>query len=249
MKLNNKEKKLIISTLIIWSFFFIISGIIMNNTKKVKTITNYKINVSTKNNSEIQNKKIEIKLKELETEIGTPLSLNVIDYLIDGENIQTDIIKQLQLDTSLVNPNQAGTYIYTIKYNKKIYQGNIKVKETKEKETKFTLKNISLYIGDAISTDKKTYIVEKLTDEVYNQMQLDLSNVNNSTSNDSKYYIIYNNTRYEGTISFREKVILPQASINSTPTENTATDETIKCNDNQTYNETTKKCEEKNLPN
>ena len=45
----------------------------------------------------------------------------VKDYLVDGDQVDEKIIKQLELDTSLVNITQAGTYTYTIKYNKKNY--------------------------------------------------------------------------------------------------------------------------------
>ena len=73
----------------------------------------------------------------------------------------------------------------------------------------FTLKNITLDIGDAIPADKREYINETISDEVYQNITLDISQVKNSIQNDYKYYIIYKNTRYEGTISVRNKIIPP----------------------------------------
>ncbi len=209
MKLNSKETKILSAVIAIWGIVFISSGIVMNNSKKTETVIKYKLDVSTQKISEAQAKKKEIILKELETEINTPISVNIKDYLVDADKMDESIIKKLELDTSLVNINQAGTYKYTVKYNKKKYQGTIKVKEKELPDMTFTLKNITLDIGDAIPADKREYINETISDEVYQNITLDISQVKNSIQNDYKYYIIYKNTRYEGTISVRNKIIPP----------------------------------------
>lgn len=209
MKLNSKETKILSAVIAIWGIVFISSGIVMNNSKKTETVIKYKLDVSTQKISEAQAKKKEIILKELETEINTPISVNIKDYLVDADKMDESIIKKLELDTSLVNINQAGTYKYIVKYNKKKYQGTIKVKEKELPDMTFTLKNITLDIGDAIPADKREYINETISDEVYQNITLDISQVKNSIQNDYKYYIIYKNTRYEGTISVRNKIIPP----------------------------------------
>ena len=119
MKLNSKETKILSAVIAIWGIVFISSGIVMNNSKKTETVIKYKLDVSTQKISEAQAKKKEIILKELETEINTPISVNIKDYLVDADKMDESIIKKLELDTSLVNINQAGTYKYTVKYNKK----------------------------------------------------------------------------------------------------------------------------------
>lgn len=207
MKLNRKEMKVIIIFITIWGLFFTGSGLIMNNNKKIITNINYKLDVKTKKSSQTQAKKIEIELKEIEIEINTPISVNIKDYLVDGENVDENIIKQLELDTSLVNITQAGTYTYTIKYNKKKYQSTVKVKEKELPDMSISLKEISLYVGEAIPTDKKFFINESLPEEVYNNIKLEIPEIDTSLQNDYKYYAVYKNTRYEGTIKIRDKGI------------------------------------------
>ena len=115
MKLNSKETKILSAVIAIWGIVFISSGIVMNNSKKTETVIKYKLDVSTQKISEAQAKKKEIILKEIETEINTPISVNIKDYLVDADKMDESIIKKLELDTSLVNINQAGTYKYTVK--------------------------------------------------------------------------------------------------------------------------------------
>ena len=69
-----------------------------------------------------QAKKNEIKLKDIVLEINNPISVNVVDYLENADQISQNVLSQLVLDTSLVNINQAGSYQYSIKYNKKRYE-------------------------------------------------------------------------------------------------------------------------------
>ena len=69
----------------------------------------------------------------------------------------------------------------------------------------FTLKTIKLKVGDALSTNPRSYINESITDEVYNNLTLDLSQVDNSVVNEYPYYIIYKGERYQGKIIIEAK--------------------------------------------
>lgn len=244
MKLNNREIKILAIVIAVWGTFLIGSGITMNLNKKTVTKTNYRLDVSNKKVSITQAKKIEIILKDIEVEINNPISVNVKDYLKDGDKVDTKIIKKLELDTSLVNITQAGSYKYTITYNKKKYQGTIKVKEKELPDMTFTLKTIPLFVGESIPTDKRLYINEKISDEVYESIILDISQVNNSVQNDYKYYITYKNTKYEGTISVRNKIITvttqEKCSDEAKYDDNT---KTCKCKDtSKTYDSSSKTC-------
>ena len=246
MKLNQKELKILSITIAVWGFFLIGSGLIVNSNKKTITKINYKLDVSTEKISETQAKKNEIILKNLEVEIDNPISVNIKDYLVDADKLNPSMLNKLKLDTSLVNTSQPGTYNYTITYKKKKYQGTIKVKQKELPDMNFTLKEITLYIGDAISTDARTYIKETITDEILNNIILDLSQVDTSKQNSYKYFITYKNTKYEGTINVRERVILPSATIHSCPADAKydENEKECKCNDDsKTYNSSTKKCE------
>lgn len=248
MKLNKKEIKILSMVIAVWGIFLIGSGVIVGNNDKTITKVNYKLNVSTQRISEAQAKKNEIIVKNIEVEIDNPISVNIKDYLVDADNISTTMLKKMKLDTSLVNTSQAGTYKYTITYKKKKFQGTVKVKEKELPDINFTLKEISLYVGDAISTDVRTYIKETISDEVYNNIILDLSQVDNSKQNSYKYFITYKNTKYEGTINVRERVILPSATVHSCPSDAKydETEKKCKCNDeNKTYDEESKTCKTK----
>ncbi len=243
MKLNVKEIKILSVVIAVWGIFFVGSGIIMTNSKKTITKVNYRLDVSTNKLSEAQAKKNEIVLKEIEVEINNPISVNIEDYIEDYDKLSNKITSQLQLDTSLVNTSQAGTYTYTVTYKKKKYQGTVKVKEKELPDMTFTLKNIPLYVGEAIPTDKRLYITESISDEVYQNIVLDISQVNNSVQNDYPYYIIYKNTRYEGIISVRTKVISPITN-DECPSEAPydSTQKKCVCKGDKTYDSTTKTC-------
>ena len=248
MKLNQKELKILSITIAVWGFFLIGNGFVVNNNKKIITKVNYKLDVSTEKISEAQAKRNEIIVKNLEVEIDNPISVNIKDYLVDADKISQSMLNKLKLDTSLVNTSQAGTYNYTITYKKKKYQGTIKVKQKELPDINFTLKEITIYVGEAIPSDKRTYIKESISDEIFNNIILDLSQVDNSKQNSYKYFITYKNTKYEGTINVRDKIIYPSAAINSCP-ENTYYDEDdkiCKCNDeNKKYDSYSKTCKEK----
>lgn len=248
MKLNQKELKMLSAVVAVWGIFLVSGGLIMNNNKKTITNINYKLDVSTEKISEAQAKKNEIILKSIEVEINNPISVNIKDYLVDPDKISSSMLNKLTLDTSLVNTSQAGTYNYTITYKKKKYQGTIKVKEKELPDMNFTLKEISLYVGDPISTDVRTYIKEAISDEVLNNIVLDLSQIDNSKQNSYKYFITYKNTKYEGTINIRERVILPSATVHSCPSDAKYddTEKKCKCNDqDKIYDEDSKTCKSK----
>ena len=191
---NNKQKRIISIILASWSFFLIISGIIMNHQVKPIINTTYTLKVETKKIAEQQAKTNEIKLKDIEIEINNPISVDIKDYLENSDKISDSTLKALKLDTSLVNINQAGTYQYKISYKKKTYVGSIKVKEKELPNVSFTLKRIEITTfkeGESLSANPRSYIEEYITDEVYNNITLDISQVKPTIQGDYPYYIIY----------------------------------------------------------
>ena len=216
MKLNDREKRTFSIVLTIWAIFLIISGLIMNSQLKPEIQTTYSLNFEKRKIAEAQAKTNEIKLKEIEIEINTPLSVDVKDYLLDIENLNEDTIKSLKLDTSLVNINEAGSYSYKIIYQKKTYIGTIKIKEKELPNVTFTLKTIKLQTKETISSNPRSFINEEISDEVYNNITLDISNVDTSTQGDYTYYILYNGVTYQGKVEIRDPspiVIIPKIEI------------------------------------
>ena len=137
------------------------------------------------------------------------------DYLENISNIEMSVLKVLKLDTSLVNITQAGTYQYTITYNKKKYIGTIKIKEKELPNVTFTLINLTLTTGDAVPTNPRNYIKEEIAEEVYNNITLDISKVNNQVQGNYEYFIKYNGTIYKGEIAYRNPgptIITPSTS-------------------------------------
>lgn len=201
MKLNDKEIKTLSVIIAIWGVFLIGSGAIMQTKVKPIINTKYSLNIKKKRIAQAQAKTNEIKLKDITIEINNPISVNIKDYLENVENISNETLKNLKLDTSLVNINQAGTYQYTISYKKKKYIANIIVKEKELPNMTFTLKSLTLITGNSLSTNPRSYIKENISDEVLNNITLDLSGVNNQTQGNYKYYIIYKGTKYQGDIT------------------------------------------------
>ena len=226
MKLNTKEMRVLSIIIAGWGIVFATSGFIMQSHDKPIVKTKYKLNIETKKIAETQAKTNEIKLKDIEIEINTPLSVDIKDYLENIENISEETLSILKLDTSLVNINEAGTYQYSIAYKKKKYIGNIKVKAKELPNVTFTLKNLTLTIGDSLSTNPKSYINEDISDEVLNNLILDLSQVNNQIQGNYKYYITYKITKYEGDIYIRDPgPIIITPSNDDTTTEPDTNDE------------------------
>ena len=166
----------------------------------------------------------EILLKPMEQEINQPISMNVKDYLENANDIDNKIINELQLDTSMVNVNQAGDYTYTITYKKKTFNGTFTIKEKPLPDIVLTLKTLNLEVGSALSTDIQNYITETLTDEVKQNIKLDLTNVNTAQAGNYQYTVTYNGRLYTGTITIYE----PNKTENPTkkPDDTTSTDNT-----------------------
>ena len=190
-KFSNKEKKVISIACAAWGIVLISSGTIMNAMAVPEQVTMTDPQIIQKRITD--NKTNEIKLKDIEIEINEPLSVNAKDYLENADDIDMEVIKKLKLDISAVNIAEAGTYKYTIVYNKKKYVGNCKVKEKELPKVELTLKNLKLVRGSAISTDITTYIEEDLTDEVKNNIVLDLSKISTSEAGVYQYTVTYDN--------------------------------------------------------
>ena len=69
-----------------------------------------------------------ITLKTININIGTTLSPDISNYVI--EPLTDDVKSTMLIDLSKVNVNLAGSYQYTITYNNSIYTGTIVVTES-----------------------------------------------------------------------------------------------------------------------
>lgn len=212
-KISNKEKKVISIACAAWGIILIGSGSAMTAMAVPETVEMSDLQIIQKRVAD--NKSNEIKLKDIEVEINKPLSVDVKDYLENADDIDSSVLKKLKLDISGINITQAGSYKYTITYNKKKYIGTCKIKEKELPKVDLTLKNLKLPIGTAISTDLTTYIEENLSDEVKNNITLDLSKVSTSEAGIYQYTVTYNNNLYTGTI----EVYQPQTKV-ITPNQN-----------------------------
>ena len=214
MKFNSREKRLLSITIAACGIFLIGSGLAMNATTKTVTKTRYSLNIEKKKISETQAKTNEIKLKEIETEVNLPVSVDVKDYLENINEIDNNTLKLLKLDTSLVNIAEPGTYQYSITYNKKKYVANIIVK-AKELPT-ITLKDLSYEVGNVtLSPYPKDYINEELTPEVYNTCTIDKEQMEKlqeqtKTAGNYEYSIICGEVTYTGKIAITSK---PKQSV------------------------------------
>ena len=254
MGFTNKQKRILSITLACWSILLIVSGLIMNNQDKTIINTKYTLSIDKRKIAEQQAKTNEIKLKDIEIEINTPLSVDIKDYLEDTDKISDSTLKKLKLDTSLVNINQAGTYQYKIIYKKKNYVGNIKVKEKELPNVNFTLKTIqitTLKEGESLSANPRSYIEEYISDEVYNNITLDISKVYPTIQGDYIYYIIYKGVTYQGKIEVRNPGPTVITSNNQTegedkltcPSDATLQDKKCVCIDSEkTFDEEKKIC-------
>lgn len=203
MRINNREARILSITLTIWGVFFVGSGLIIYSKDKPIINTTYTLNIEKKKIPQAQAKTNEIKLKDLEIEINNPISVDVKDYLEDIDQLTEDTIKSLKLDTSLVNINQAGSYQYTITYQKKKYIGTIKIKEKELPNVTLTLKEINLTIGESLSYNPRAFIKEEISDEIYNNIVLDISKVKQDVAGTYDYYIIYKGVTYQGKVIIR----------------------------------------------
>jgi len=231
MNFSSKQNRILSIFLASIAVFLIGSGLIMNAESKPIIHTKYTVTVSTKKVAETQAKTDEIKVKNIEIEINNPLSVDVKDYLEDVEKLSDSTIKSLKLDTSLVNINQAGSYKYTIIFNKKKYLGTIKVKEKELPSVTLTLKTISIKTKDALSSNPRTFLEGEIPDEVYNNLTLDISKVDTENQGDYTYYIIYKGVTYQGKVEVRDPgpTIITPSTTTKCPDDAKLENNTCKC--------------------
>ncbi len=233
MKLNSKEYVILSIVIAAWGVIFITSGTIMSQSKKTVVKKVYNVDVQAEQISQIQLKKNEVLLKEVTIEEGTPISTNIKDYLENPDQITEEMLKELAegLDTSKVNVNQPGTYPYKIKYKKKVYEGKIIVKAKELPKITITLKEKRMPTTGSISRNIRDYINEEISDEVYNNMILDLREViaHQKIPGRYKYSIIYNDVTYYG-----DFIIMEPVETNTTA---------VACPSGTTLNPVTNKCE------
>lgn len=206
-KLSSKQTKILIGTLSIWGIILIGSGTTMKLLEKPVEKPKTEVKVIQKRVATAKSN--EIRLKTMELEINQPLSVSVKDYLENVNDIEEKIIKELKLDTSMVNVNQAGSYTYTITYKKKTCNGTFKIKEKPLPEMALTLKTLNLEIGSALATDVQTYITETLTDEIKASIKLNVTNVNTAQAGNYQYTVTYNGRLYTGTITIYQPQVKP----------------------------------------
>ena len=215
--MKRKELRIISLTLASWGLLFIGSGIAMTTKETIKVEHKYTIDITQ--NKVAESKTNEIKLKDIKLEVNNPLSVDVKDYLENTDKIETNIINALKLDTSDVNIQEAGTYTYTISYKKKKYNGTITITAKQLPKVNLSLKNLKLKKDSALDTKLSTYINETLTEEVANNITLDLSAVKTNVVGTYQYTVTYNNRIYTANI----EIYAPQAP--TIITQNTNQDE------------------------
>ncbi len=246
MKMSKNELQLLAVVVAVLGLFLVISGTVMNHSKKTVTKKVYSVNVSMKQISSVQAKKNEVILKDITIDEGTPISTSIKDYLENPEQISDEMLELLSkgLDTSAVNINQAGTYPYTIKYKKKQYQAKIIVNKKELPKVNITLKEKNIPTTGTISRSIKDYIYEEVPDEVLKNMVLDLKEViaHQKIPGRYKYSIIYNDTTYYGDFIIHEPVEVSNTNI-TCPTGSTLDPNNNTCICQKgTYNPTTKEC-------
>lgn len=197
-ELTQKQKIILSITVAIWGVILIGSGLILNAQDRTITKTVYSLDVNQKR--VVQQRTNEIKLKDFELEINTPLSVDVKDYLEDIDKLDDEIFDYLKLDTSTVKITEAGTYTYTITYKKKKYNGTIKIKEKELPNVQLQLKNVEILVGDAVPTDLTVYIATPLTEEMKANITLDISQVKNTEANNYQFVVTYNKATYFGIV-------------------------------------------------
>lgn len=198
-KLTNKETRIISVALASWGLILTGSGYAMNVMTKPKPVVKNDLEIVHKRVTEVKSN--EIKLKDIELEVNKTLSVDVKDYLENVDEIDTEILKELKLDTSMIKTTEPGTYTYTVTYKKKKYNGTIVIKQKKLPEVDLTINNLSLTIGSPLSTDKQVYIKETLTDEMKENIIIDLTQVDTQKAGEYKYTVTYNGILYTGTIT------------------------------------------------
>lgn len=243
-KLTGKENKIISAALATWGLLFVGSGFAMNAMVEPVKVVKSDFEVIQKRVSETKTN--EIKLKDMELEINQPLSVSVKDYLANLEEIDLSIVRNLKLDTSMVNPQQTGTYTYTIAYQKKKYNGTFVIKEKELPKVDLTVKNFKMTLNSPLNAnpeDLSTYIEEELTEEVRNNIIIDLSQVRTDQEGIYDYTVTYNGTIYKGKIEVYQpqtKIITPNQTDGEATDTKKADENTENTNqDNTTTNNAT----------
>ena len=209
-KLTKKETRIISLALASWGVIMLGSGFTMKSMIKPTEVKKNDLEVVHKRVAEIKTN--EIKLKDMELEINQSLSVDVKDYLENLNDIDQEVLKSLKLDTSMIKTNEAGTYTYTVSYKKKKYNGSFTIKEKELPNVDLTVNNLRLTIGSPLSTDKQIYIKETLTDDIKNNILIDLTAVDTQKVGNYKYTVTYNGILYTGTVEVYEpqqKVLTP----------------------------------------
>ena len=231
--LTKKESRVLSITLACCGLLMIASGLTMTlSGDKVVVKHTYTLDIAESKVAQAQTN--ELKLKDMELEINNPLSLNINDYLENASEIEPSILKALKLDTSTVNINQAGSYNYIIQYKKKKYNGVFVIKPKELPKVEITLKNLSLEKGSALSTNVSTYIAEELTDEVKNNIIINLKDVNTTQPGEYQYTVTYDNKLYTGKIWIYEKqttIITPNSPDDIPTPSNSPVSETTQVNE------------------
>lgn len=201
--MTNQLKKMVVGTLSSLGCLCIISGILMPNIVKFESNSIVKLEVTQKQVTNAKNN--EIRLQDIQLEIGNILSTNSHDYLKNPRDIEESIISKLKLDTSSVNINEVGNYTYTITYNKKIYNGMVSIiPKALPNVDNITLYNLSFEVGTELPKNITDYIKENLPQEVLSAIRLDISNVDPSTPGNYLYSISYNGKLYTNKITIFE---------------------------------------------
>ena len=254
MKFRVKELKTLTFVITIWGIVMLSSGYSMQTHKNLEIKKLYTVNITSKQTTQVLEKKTELILKKIEIEVGTPISTNSKDYIENVQQFSELQLKQLTetLDTSLVNINQPGTYKYFINYKKKKYEGTIKVNEKEIPNVTFTLKAKIMPTTGTISRNKKDYIYEQLDEEIYNNMILDLREVeaHQSIPGKYKYTITFKDTVYYGDYEIVEDVITNRVTV-TCPADATLDNNKKICicmDDDKEFDEETKSCVLKEAP-
>ena len=178
-----------------------------------KDVSNKTVLLNISRNKVEKKKSNEIVLKEMQSEVNQPISVDVRDY-VDTNLLDEAVIKKLKLDTSAVNILQPGNYTYVVKYKNKTLTGIYIIKEKElPKVDNITLKSFDWFVGDTLSTNIDDYITVQLSDEVKANCKLDLSQVNVNAVGPYAYSLSYNGQVYTGVIN-----VINRPEQNPTPT-------------------------------
>ena len=189
-----------------------------NNVKSIALVVSQKM-------QNTDNSNLSLKLKDLEIETNTPLSIKIADYLNETDN--DEVLANLKLDTSSVNVKEVGTYKYSIYYKKKEFSGTIKVIEkvapTNQVDS-IAIKSFTIKKGTALSLNPSDYVTEPnpLTDEVKALLKFNFQEVDINKPGTYQYTVTYNNSIYTANITVtedQENNILSTGDNNTNKTE------------------------------